>query len=203
VNGAESMDLIKRVAQRAKEVILKPRDTFEIIKEETISSRDLILNYLSIIAILPAIGSIIGMSAVGVRISVFGTFRIPLINSVSSAVLQYILTLIGIYILGLIINALAPTFSGTKSNIQSLKVATYCATPTLVAGILYIIPLLNVVVIIAGLYGLYLLYLAIPIIMECPKEKALVIIANIVISVVIGSLVSAIPGMRFGFRLLG
>jgi len=64
------------------------------------------------------------------------------------------------------------------------------------------------VVIIAGLYGLYLLYLAIPIIMECPKEKALsytivVIIANIVISVVIGSLVSAIPGMRFGFRLLG
>ncbi|MEA1965487.1 MAG: YIP1 family protein, partial [Candidatus Aerophobetes bacterium] len=116
--------------------------------------------------------------------------------------------LAGIYILGLIINALAPTFSGTKSKVQALKVAVYCATPTLVAGILYIIPLLSVVVIIAGLYGLYLLYLAIPIMMECPHEKALgytvvVIIVDIVISVVIGALVSSIPGMGFGFRFLG
>ncbi|MEA1965002.1 MAG: Yip1 family protein, partial [Candidatus Aerophobetes bacterium] len=132
MNGTASM--IKSVAHRAKEVLVKPRETFAVIKEETISPRDLILNYLAILAILPAVGSIIGMSAVGMRVSVFGTFRVPLINSVSSAVLQYILTLAGIYILGLIINALAPTFSGTKSKVQALKVAVYCATPTLVAG---------------------------------------------------------------------
>jgi len=208
MNGTGSMDVIKSVAQRAKEVLVKPRETFSTIKEETISPRDLILNYLAILAILPAVGSIIGMSAVGMRISIFGTFRVPLINSVSGALLHYILTLVGIYILGLIINALAPTFSGAKSEIQSLKVAVYCATPTLVAGILYIIPLLSVIVIIAGLYGLYLLYLAIPIMMECPQKKTLgytvvVIIADIVISVVIGALVSAIPGMGFGFRFLG
>lgn len=208
MNETGSMDVIKSVAQRAKAVLLRPRETFAVIKGETISPRELILNYLAILAILPAVGSIIGMSAVGMRVSVFGTFRVPLINSVSSAVLHYILTLIGIYILGLIINALAPTFSGVKSEIQSLKVAVYCATPALVAGILYIVPLLSVVVIIAGLYGLYLLYLAIPIMMGCPKEKALgytvvVIIADVVISIIIGALVSAIPGMRFGFRFLG
>ena len=75
------------------------------------------------------------------------------------------------------------------------------------AGILHIVPALSVLVIIAGLYGLYLLYLAIPIMMECPREKALVytvtvIVANIVISVIIGAIAGAATATRFGFRFL-
>ena len=197
-------DVVKEIAQRVKEVLLKPRDTFAVIKAETVTSRDLIFNYLAPLAVIPAVASIIGMSAVGIRISVMGTFRIPLINSLSSAVLQYILTLIGIYILGIIINALAPSFSGKKNEIQALKVAVYSATPSLVAGILHILPALGILVLIAGLYGLYLLYLAIPTMMECPPEKALgytvvIIIINIVIFLIIGVLVSFIPlGMGLG-----
>ncbi len=197
-------DVVKKIAQRVKEVLLKPRDTFAVIKTETVTSRDLIFNYLAPLAVIPAVASIIGMSAVGIRISVMETFRIPLINSFSSAVLQYILTLIGIYILGIIINALAPSFSGKKNEIQALKVAVYSATPSLVAGILHILPALGILVLIAGLYGLYLLYLAIPTMMECPPEKALgytvvIIIINIVIFLIIGVLVSFIPlGMGLG-----
>ena len=206
--SVSGIDVVKKIAQRAKEVLLKPRDTFEVIKTETVTSRDLILNYLAPLAVIPAVASIIGMSAVGIRISVMGTLRTPLINSFSSAVLQYILTLIGIYILGIIINALAPSFSGKKNEIQALKIAVYSATPSLVVGILYILPVLGILVVIAGLYGFYLLYLAIPIIMECPPEKALgytivVIIINIVISLIIGALVSFVPGVGMGFKFLG
>lgn len=202
------MDVVKKIAQRAKEVLFKPRDIFEIIKTETVTSRDLILNYAAPLAAIPALASIIGMSAVGISFSLAGTLRIPLINSFSSAVLQYILTLIGIYILGIIINALAPSFSGEKNEIQAMKVAVYSATPSLVAGILYILPALSILVVIAGLYALYLLYLAIPIMMKCPPEKALgytavVIVINIVISLVIGALVSFIPGVGMGLELLG
>lgn len=206
--SVSGMDVVKKIAQRAKEVLLKPRDTFGVIKTETVTSRDLILNYLAPLAVIPAVASIIGMSAVGISFSLMGRFRIPLINSFSSAVLQYILTLIGIYILGIIINALAPSFSGKKNEIQALKVAVFSATPSLVVGILYILPALGILVVIAGLYGLYLLYLAIPIMMECPPEKALgytvvVIIINIVISLIIGALVSFVPGVGMGFRFLG
>lgn len=206
--SVSGMDVVKKIAQRAKEVLLKPRDTFAVIKTETVTSRDLILNYLAPLAVIPAVASIIGMSAVGIRISVMGTLRTPLINSFSSAVLQYILTLIGIYILGIIINALAHSFSGKKNEIQALKIAVYSATPSLVVGILYILPVLGILVVIAGLYGFYLLYLAIPIMMECPPEKALgytvvVIIINIVISLIIGALVSFLPGVGMGFRFLG
>jgi len=206
--SVSGIDVVKKIAQRAKEVLLKPRDTFEVIKTETVTSRDLILNYLAPLAVIPAVASIIGMSAVGIRISIMGTFRIPLINSFSSAVLQYILTLIGIYILGIIINALAPSFSGKKNEIQALKIAVFSATPGLVVGILYILPVLGILVVIAGLYGFYLLYLAIPIMMECPPEKALgytivVIIIDIVISLIIGALVSFVPGVAMGFKFLG
>ncbi len=62
----------------------------------------------------------------------------------------------------------------------------------------------SVLVIIVGLYGLYLLYLAIPIMMGCPKEKALgytvvVIIVNIVVSIVIAGLVSLVPGVGLAY----
>ncbi len=206
--SASGVDVVKKIAQRAKEVLFKPRDTFEVIKTETVTSRDLILNYLAPLAVIPALASIIGMSVVGIRFSLMGRFRLPFINSFSSAVLQYILTLVGIYILGMIINALAPSFSGKKNEIQALKIAVYSATPSLVIGILHILPVLGILVAIAGLYGLYLLYMAIPVMMECPPEKALgytvvVIIINIVISLIIGALVSFVPGVGMGFRFLG
>lgn len=197
------MDIVGRV----KAVLLRPKETFQLIKTESATTQDLIFSYLAILAVVPAVASIIGMSVVGVSVPFMRAFRFPLINSLSRAIVQYVLTLVGAYVLGLIINALAPTFSGVKNNIQALKIAVYCATPTLVAGILHIIPALGVLVIIAGLYGLYLLYLAIPVMMECPKEKALVytvtvIVVNIVISIIIGAIAGAITASGFGFRFL-
>lgn len=196
------------IVERVKAVLLRPKKTFETIKTESATTQDLILNYLAILAVIPAVASIIGMSVVGVSVPFMRTVRFSLMNSLSRAIVQYALTLVGVYVLGLIINALAPTFSGVKNNIQALKIAVYCATPTLVAGILYIVPALGVLVIIAGLYGLYLLYLAIPVMMECPREKALVytvavIVVNIIISIIIGALAGAATATGFGFRFLG
>ena len=195
------------IVDRVKAVLLKPKETFELIKTESATTQDLILNYLAILAVIPAVASIIGMSVVGVSVPFLRMVRFPLMSSLSRAIVQYILTLVGAYVLGLIINALAPTFSGVKNNIQALKIAVYCATPTIVAGIFYIVPALGVLVIIAGLYGLYLLYLAIPIMMECPREKALVytvtvIVVNIVISIIIGTIAGAATATGFGFRFL-
>ena len=195
------------IVQRVKAVLLRPKETFELIKTESATTQDLILNYLAILAIIPAVASIIGMSVVGISVPFMRMVRFPLLNSLSRAIVQYVLTLVGVYVLGLIINVLAPTFSGVKNNIQALKIAVYCATPTLVAGVFYIVPALGVLVLIAGLYGIYLLYLATPIMMECPREKALVyivavIVANIVISVIIGAIAGAATATRFGFRFL-
>ncbi len=201
-----SKERLQSLGERVKNVILKPKETFGIVKDESVTSRDLIIGYLAILAIIPAVASLIGMSAIGYSVGWVGRIRVPIGNSLARMIVQYVLTIGGIYILSLIINALAPSFSGVKNNIAALKIAAYSSTPMLVAGIFYIIPALGILVFIAGLYGLYLLYVGIPIMMECPPEKALVytivvIVAHIVIYLIIGAVTGAITGTYMGLRM--
>jgi hypothetical protein len=104
---------------------------------------------------------------------------------------SYLLTLVVVYVLVLIIDALAPSFDGTKSQIQALNVAAYSATAGWLAGIFAVIPWLGILGIL-GLYSLYLLYLGLPVLMKAPKERALgytvvVIAAAVVLMVIVDS----------------
>jgi hypothetical protein len=104
----------------------------------------------------------------------------------------YVLALAGTYVLGLIIDALAPTFNGQRSQIQALKVAVYSSTASWIAGIFQLIPGLRLLTIL-GLYSLYLLYLGLPVLMKSPRDKAgaytaVVIVAAIVLFMVTGML---------------
>jgi hypothetical protein len=175
------MNLVERV----KGILLKPKEEWQTISGETTTIPELYKTYIVILAAIGPVASIIGMSIVGISLPFVGSFRIPITTSIASAVVHYILTLVGVYILALIIDALAPTFSGEKSINQAFKVATYSYTPGWVVGVIAIIPALSILGIL-GLYGLYLLYLGLPILTKSPKEKSLgytiaVIIAAIVI----------------------
>ncbi len=141
-------------------------------------------------AAIGPVASFIGLSLVGISLPGGGSYRIPVTQGVLQAVVQYILTLGGVYVLALIIDALAPTFSGEKNIDQAFKLATYSYTPGWLVGIFMLIPTLGVLGIL-GLYGLYLLYIGLPVLMKSPKEKSMgytvtIIIAAIIIFVVIG-----------------
>jgi len=93
--------------------------------------------------------------------------------------------LVGVYVNALIIDALAPSFGGTKNNVKAFKVAAYSATAAWLAGIFGIIPMLAILSIV-GLYSLYLLYLGLPRLMGVSEDKAIgytvvVVIAWIVV----------------------
>ncbi|MCK7489475.1 MAG: YIP1 family protein [Anaerotruncus sp.] len=64
-----------------------------------------------------------------------------------------------VYLFALIINELAPSFASAKNMTSALKLAVYSMTPGWVAGILYIIPGLWALGVLASLYGLFILYL--------------------------------------------
>ncbi len=185
-DGGVTMNFIERV----KGILLRPKEEWQTIAGETTTVADLYKNYVIPLAAIGPIASVIGMSIVGLSLPFVGTVRIPITTSIGSAVLHYILTLAGVYILALIIDALAPSFSGEKNLTQAFKVAVYSYTPGWVVGIFSIIPLLSVLGIL-GLYGLYLLYLGLPVLMKSPQEKSVgytiaVIAAAIVIFVAIG-----------------
>jgi len=78
------------------------------------------------------------------------------------ALFTFCMAIVGVFVLGFIINALAPTFGGEQNSTQAMKLAVYSYTPAWIAGALQILPLLGIFAIFAALYGLYLLYLGIP-----------------------------------------
>ncbi len=178
------------IVERVKGILLKPNEEWQTIAGETTTIAELYKTYIMILAAIGPVASIIGMSLVGISLPFAGSFRIPITTSIASAVVSYILTLGGVYVLALIIDALAPTFTGEKNMNQAFKVATYSYTPGWLAGIFTIIPALSILGIL-GLYGLYLLYLGLPVLMKSPHEKSLgytvaVIVAAVIIFVVIG-----------------
>jgi hypothetical protein len=176
---------------RAKAILLHPREEWQIITEESTNIQNLYKEYIMILAGIGPIASIIGMSIVGISLPFVGSFRVPLTTSIASSVVNYLMTLAGVYVFALIIDALAPTFSGEKKFGQAFKLATYSSTAAWIAGIFTIIPAMSVLGIL-GCYSLFLLYTGLPILMKVPKEKALgytitVVIAAIIIFMIIGA----------------
>ncbi|MEP7226808.1 MAG: Yip1 family protein [Gemmatimonadales bacterium] len=176
------MNLVERV----KRILLSPQTEWEVIDAEPTTPAELYTRYIVLLAAIGPVSQLIGFSVFG-----FMGYRVPIGTAITYALATYILTLIGTYVLALVIDALSPSFGGKRSQIQALKVAAYSSTATWVAGIFALIPALSVLSIV-GLYSLYLLYLGLPTLMKAPKEKALgytvvVIVAAIVIFVAIGT----------------
>ena len=180
------------LVERARNIIITPKTEWPAIDAEPATIAGIYRSYVLILAAIPALAGLIGNLLFG--FSMFGiTIRLSPITAFSSAVAQYVLSLVSIFVLALIIDALAPTFGGTKNQTQAFKVAAYAATASWVAGIFAIIPQLSWLAIIGGLYGLYLLYLGLPLLMRSPADKALgytvvTILAAIVLSILIGAL---------------
>ena len=177
---------------RVKGIILQPKSEWRVIDGETTTVGQLYTGYIIPLSAIPPIASVIGLSIIGISLPLIGTYRVPFGAALTSAITQYILGLVGVYVLALIIDALAPTFAGQKNQMQALKVAAYSSTASWLAGIFALIPGLRFLAIL-GLYSLYLLFLGLPALMKAPAEKAIaytvvVVICAIVIFVVIGSI---------------
>jgi hypothetical protein len=184
---------------RIKGICLKPNAEWPVIEAETTSTRDLMLGYVAPLAAIGPIASFLGGVFIGRTIPFGGTYHLPLTTGLTLAVVTYALSLVGIFVLSLIINALATSFGGQKSSAQALKIAVYSYTPAWVAGVLTILTSLSVLAAIAGIYGLYILYLGLPVLMKNPKEKSagytvVIVICAIVMWVVIGAVAAGVGG---------
>jgi hypothetical protein len=152
--------------------------------------------YVMPLAAIGPISQIIGYSVFGITVPFMGTYRVPIGSAITSAVVGYILTLVGTYVLALIIDGLAPTFNGQRNQIQALKVAAYSSTASWVAGIFALIPGLRLLTIL-GLYSLYLLYLGLPVLMKAPREKAMGYTAVVVLAAMVLFVIIAMVAGRF------
>jgi hypothetical protein len=174
------MNLIDRV----KKILLSPVSEWAKIKDETYTVSDLFLRYAMILAAIPAVAAFIGFSVIGISFG-FSTVRIPIGSGLTHGILSYVFSLIGVYLTAVIIDLLSPHFGASKDMDAALKIAVFSMTPAWVAGIFYIIPSLSIIGMIAGFYGLYLLYLGIKQLKDAPADKEMIYFAAVVVSAVV------------------
>ncbi|HTK35771.1 MAG TPA: Yip1 family protein [Caulobacteraceae bacterium] len=191
----ENEPVVPRAAvERAKNILIKPAAEWSVIDAEPATIQGIYRNYLVYLAAIGPVARFIG-DVVFSHASVLA--------AVVVAVITYVVWLVVIYVMGLVIDALAPNFGGEKNPVQAFKVAAYSSTASAVTGVFAIVPALSGLAIL-GLYGLYLLWLGLPKLMKVPQEKALQYYAVLlgvllVAGLVIGAVLAPVMMMtRFG-----
>jgi len=196
------------IVDRVKNILLSPKTEWSVIADETTSTGDLMGGYVAPLAGISVLCGFIGSTVIGMSLPFVGTFRTPIVAGIGVAVFSFVMAFVGIFIISLVINALATTFGGEKNPAQALKVAVYSYTPAWIAGVLGIIPALGLIGVLVSLYGLYLLYLGLPRLMKNPEGKSIgytivVVICAIVIGFVVSLLAGGVAALTGGSAMMG
>ena len=187
------MNLVARV----KNILLTPKTEWPVIESESGDAAYLFRNYVAILAAIPAVCSVIGLSMLNA-----GPRGFMILSGIVQAIIGYLLSFIGVWLFAFIINLLAPTFGGRKDFASAMKISAYSHTPYWLAGVFYLIPALSVLTIL-GLYAFYLLRLGLPVLMKTPPERSIVytlaiVACAIVFFIVAGLIISALVWALIG-----
>ncbi|WP_066587641.1 Yip1 family protein [Sphingomonas pruni] len=175
---------------RIQRLILKPKDEWPAIDAEPMTVQGILMGWVAPLAAIGPVarliqGQIFPMSVFGV------TWRPPLLGAIVTAILTWLLAIASTYVWALVIDALAPSFGGTKNQISALKAAAFSGTAAWICGIFGILPFLGILAIL-GLYSIYLFWVGGPILMKVPQDKAP---GFIIVSIIVGAVAMIVAGM--------
>jgi hypothetical protein len=196
------MDLNK-VIQRARSLLVSPRTEWPVIAAEPATVADLYRDYIMIMAAIPPVCEFVKVSLLGYAWHGFRVYRRGIGAGLASAIVEYGISLLAVYVLAVIVESLAPNFGGQPNRVQSLKVLGYSYTASWVAGFAQILPGLYALFALAGvIYSVFLLYLGLPGTMKVLPEQAGGYTAVIaIIALVVGWIIALITGGIAGVPL--
>jgi hypothetical protein len=168
----------------------------------------LMRGYAAPLAAIPAICRWIGYTVIGLGVPYFGTYRLGFVRGFANAIVSWVFALVGVYIAAVVIEKLAPSFKSSGGTVQALKLVVYASTPVWVAGVLYLVPALSPLIVIAALYAIYLFYVGLPSVMHTPGEQVIpymivsalvVIVVTMCLAVVASVLAGGAIGLGYAF----
>lgn len=185
------------LVERAKGILLKPNEEWTKIEAEPATIGDVLVRYVLPLAAIGPVASFIGSQLFGYGAMGF-SYRPSLLSSLSLAISTYVFTVIGIVVLALIAEFLAPKFGGGASRLNAVKLVGYSYTAAMLSGVFGLIPSLSFLGIL-GLYSFYLFYTGVGPLMKVPQDKAVAytavtVICAVVIFIVIGALGRGVVG---------
>ncbi|NQT29951.1 MAG: YIP1 family protein [Candidatus Saganbacteria bacterium] len=193
-----------KIFDRAREIILHSRQTWQIISEEKSSIKDLFINYAAPLAVIPAVSALIGMTLVGMRMPAGNLARAPFIEALLGAAIGFVIQLVAVFVGAWAVKMLAPFFGSKPDLTAAVKLIVYSMTPVWLVGIFQLVPGLGILSLL-GLYGVYLLILGLGPVMGTPSNKIvwyaisiflLAIIINFILSIIVVGLVYGPMYMR-------
>ncbi|RQP24248.1 Yip1 family protein [Piscinibacter terrae] len=189
--------------QRVQDILLKPKETWPVIAQETDDIAAIYKKYLVFLAAIPPVAAFLGIYVLG-----FGMFGSRMggfmMSGLMHMIAHYVVSLVLVFGVAFVANELAPSFGGTKDLLSAFKLVAYSMTAGYVGGVFSIIMALSVLSLLASIYGIYLLFLGAPVLMKIPEDKApgytaVLVVIVIVASLVLGALTYGSMGM--GMRM--
>ncbi len=200
MNVVEPGSKTENILLRAKELILRPLPTWDVIDTEEATIEGLYRNWVLPLAAVPAVCSALGQLAFH-GVSIFGIrFHPNVLGIVTEAAVSYVLTLIGVFVMAVVVDELALRFGGERSRTQAFKLSAYSAGAGWLGGVFLLLPAPGgVLSALAALYGLYLFYLGLPKLMRSNPDQTLTyfgltLIVLIGLAIVMGALTSCFGG---------
>ncbi|MDG2003975.1 MAG: Yip1 family protein [Novosphingobium sp.] len=186
------------LVERAKSIILKPKDEWPKIEAEASSQGDILRSYVLPLAAIGPVATLIGGQVFGY--GAFGfSYRPSLMGGITTALISFVMSIVAVYVLTYIADFLAPKFAGTSNKDNAFKLVAYGYTAAWLVGIFSLIPMLGVFGLL-GLYSLYLLFTGVTPLMKVPEDKAIgytavTILCAIALAIVIAPITAVITGL--------
>lgn len=179
----------RSLIQRVIQLLTKPAEEWQVIANERPDKKELLIKYVLILAIVPAVCSFLYYAVFSEYTFIYGLVK---------AISQYLLAISMVYVSSIIVDKLSPSFEAEHNPERSFQLIAYAMTPVWVSSILGLIPGISVVSSILGFaYMLYILLKGIPVLKQPLEEKVkgfsiLLTIVMFILFLLIGAIISFI-----------
>ena len=192
--------------ERAKNILISPAKEWNIIFNEEANVKKVLTGYVLPFSIITSLTAFIGYGFIGFK-NMLGYQLKGIEWGFYYALLFFIVSVCTVYLTAFIVDRLALSFGSEKNFGRSFQLVTYSFTAYWVGGLFQILPSIDYLGTILGLYGLYILYIGLPKIKKTPADKQigyfvvtfiLLIAVYLLLGIIISAILQPIFGLSYG-----
>lgn len=171
------------ILSRAYGLFRDPAAEWEQIRAEQTTIPNILIGYVAPLALIPPVCDLIGSTLFSHML------QLDPAQAVLRAAITWIVSVAFVFLLAILINALAETFEADRDDLAAQKIAAYSLTPSFLSGVFSLWPPLWWLSLFALAAMVFLMYRGLPILMKTPVERALGYAASVTIAAAVGGIV--------------